>query len=150
MSGLPGVWLWKPVGGWQNTGGLGLWPSPMAINNSGQVAAYNLSTDETHNEGLFYDPTSGWRLIDGFGNNGVVPIGMNDNGLVVGNSWLGSFTWTEADGPTILPALFRVTAVNNSGVVVGAAGFEASPISSAAKWDATNGLTLLHEGASAS
>ncbi|HWI16545.1 MAG TPA: hypothetical protein VNT81_02270, partial [Vicinamibacterales bacterium] len=94
---------------------------PEAINNNGVVAAMNLAADFSHNQGLLWDPVNQWReMLPGSG-IGMFPRDINDHDVVIGHSWQGAFSFSEAAGMTLLTGI-DPEAINNAGQIVGSGG----------------------------
>lgn len=112
----PTLYTWDVTHGWTGVDG----PYQIAsrsINENGAIISMTFQSD--HNGGLIWDPSTGFHEMQlGPGVIGLFPTDINDNGVVVGNSWIGPFMYSAAAGPTFLTGI-EPRAINNAGTMVG-------------------------------
>ena len=143
------AFLWSPTKGMVDLGTFnGVNPTPVAINNAGQVIATSW-TSENSRRGYFWSAIDG--TIDLAGTSGplALPNAINNLGQVVGTAWTGSnstyaFLWTKAEGLVKIGGLgsyqiASATAINNKGHVVGTSA-DSSSFFHAFSWTREDGM----------
>jgi probable HAF family extracellular repeat protein len=147
------AFLWTQAGGMIDLGTLGgnfTMSGANAINSSGQVAGYCITSDYSAYRAFFWTQASGMIDLGTLGGNSwSVARAMNDNGQVVGesnnaNGKYHAFSWTQEEGMIDLGTLGGTfscaTAVNNKGQVVGYSSIAGDRIIHAFSWTREGGM----------
>ncbi len=146
--------LWTRGIGMQSLSGLEGNGGAYAINSSGQVVGF-LSFPDGSQHAFLWSSTSGVQDLGTLGGSDAIAYGINDDGEVVGVSWLSdnttfhAFLWTQTSGMRDLGTLVgnidsAALGINSLGQIVGYSDSSTEQV--AVLWSKNHGMQSLGTG----